>query len=53
MHITLIIGSCFVQAALIEKRAHNIQKTPMNYFFSVVEKFNGKVNREKLGAAAA
>ena len=37
----------------MEKRARNIQKTSMNYFLSVVDKFDGKVNGEKLGAAAA
>ena len=53
MHIILIIGSCFVQVTLIEKRARHIQKSTMNYYFSVVEKIDGKVNGDKFGAAAA
>ena len=52
MHIILIIDSYSVQLGLIE-RARIIQKTPTNYFSSVVDKFEGKVNSEKLGAAAA
>ena len=52
MYIILIIDSYFLQVDLIE-RAHIIQKTPTNYFSSVVDKFEGKVKSEKLGAAAA
>jgi len=42
-----------MQVAVQERRSRDIQKHPMNYFLQVVGRLDGKVNAEKIGAAAA